>query len=118
MDDGCYSLTRQPLATLRSFGEERLYTLAPMSVMGYAENPFQRMRKLLENWVNRARPWLKVDAPKIVEVTAFRKDGKVITHLVNSPVTTLEAGYHPRSPAANRRSDPHSRHQGISRRQV
>ena len=80
---------QQPLATLRRLGRGEAIYLAPDLGRAYAEHPYQRLRRLLATWVNRAEPWLRVEAPKVVEVTAFERDGATIIHLVNSPLTSL-----------------------------
>lgn len=89
LDEDKVPATDIPLAVTRKVGKGEVVYLAADIGRGYAENPFQRMRKLLAYWTDQAGPWLKIEAPKVVEATAFKKNGETIIHLVNSPITTI-----------------------------
>lgn len=88
-DDVTAQPTDKPLATIRQVGAGEVIYIGADLGMAYANHPYQRVRRLLESWVNRADPWLEVEAPKVIEVTAFSKNGATVIHLVNSPSTSL-----------------------------
>ncbi len=81
--------TDQPLAVLRKIGAGEVIYIGADLGMGYAGFPYPRIRQLIASWANRAKPWLEVQAPKVIEVTAFEREGKRIIHLTNSPLTSL-----------------------------
>ncbi|MHB1001321.1 MAG: family 10 glycosylhydrolase [Armatimonadota bacterium] len=89
LNDDTAKPSDQPLGVIKNVGKGEVIYLAADMGKGYAESPYTRIRKIFANMVNRAEPDIKVEAPKVVEVTAFERDGSTIVHLVNSPLTSL-----------------------------
>ncbi|GEM_PF-2944390 len=75
-----------PAIVWHRYGKGEAIYLTPEAGRGFLQWPHPELRKLLEILVGRGKPWITLQAPKIVEMTAFlHPKGVLAIHLVNLP---------------------------------
>ncbi|MBI4024532.1 MAG: beta-galactosidase trimerization domain-containing protein [Verrucomicrobia bacterium] len=87
--DPLQDTVESPAVVVNRYGRGHSVYFAPEVGRGFLQWPHPETRRLIAQMLDLGRPTLRVKAPKIVEITAFRhKGGNLAVHLVNLPFCT------------------------------
>lgn len=73
----------------RTIGKGKAIYVAPAIGADYSQNPNRRTREVFKRIVGKIEMPYTVEAPANVVVTAWKKDNKLIFHILNQPSTML-----------------------------
>ena len=71
----------------RELGLGRAVFVAPDIGSGYSQNPNRRSRELIRRLIGNMDLPFTTDAPANVQVTVWRREGRLVFHLLNQPAT-------------------------------
>ena len=77
--------TGKPAVTRHVFGKGQAYYLGADVGSGYLENPYPPLKRLVAHLVRQTPSPIDIHAPGAIEVTALRRPGEIVIHLVNNP---------------------------------
>ncbi len=80
----------EPALSLNRYGKGTAIYLSGDLGQGYYRDPLSQLKRLMDYLVRTATPALEVEAPEVIDATAFRrKPGQLMIHLLNNPLPLL-----------------------------